>query len=89
LSVIEKSFFNGGKLQDCRPFAVSMTNVLRAFKTQLRRIETTLTDNEKRALLTDFIETYISNDMKKAWDAICIKITDDIMDGDVILTYAW
>lgn len=76
-------------MQDCRPFAVSMTNVLRAFKTQLRRIETTLTDNEKRALLTDFIDTYISNDMKKAWDAICIKITDDIMDGDVILTYAW
>lgn len=65
-----------------------MTNALRAFKTQLRRIETSLSDNEKRALLTESIDTYIRNDMKKAWDAICIRMKDKIVDGDVVLTYA-
>ncbi|KAL1489674.1 hypothetical protein ABEB36_013616 [Hypothenemus hampei] len=74
-------------IQDCRPFAVSMTNALRAFKHQLRHIDTNHSDNEKRAILLEFIETYVRNDMLKAWDAICMKVNEKILNGDVILIY--
>ncbi|XP_066252590.1 translation initiation factor eIF2B subunit delta [Euwallacea similis] len=74
-------------LQGCRPMAVSMTNALRAFKLQLRSIDTSLSDNQKRATLLESIDTYINNDIKKAWDAICLKVNTKIVNGDVILTY--
>lgn len=76
-------------MQECRPFAVSMSSALRSFKLQLRRIDSTLSDEEKRALLLSAIETYISNDMVKAWDAICLRVNAKIVEGDVILTYGW
>lgn len=74
-------------LQKCRPFAVSMTNALRYFKLQLTQIDTNQKDNEKKGKLIDIIDTYISNDIKKAGDAISIKVNEKITDGDVILTY--
>lgn len=74
-------------LQRCRPFAVSMTNALRYFKLQLTQIDTNQKDNEKKAKLIDIIDTYINNDIKKAGDAISIKVNRKISDGDVILTY--
>ncbi|XP_050300888.1 translation initiation factor eIF-2B subunit delta [Anthonomus grandis grandis] len=77
-------------LQECRPFAVSMTNALRTFKQHLRQSidkETNMSDNEKRAKLIDAIDTYIKNDLRKAWEAISIKVTKKIVDGDVILIY--
>ncbi|CAG9762444.1 unnamed protein product [Ceutorhynchus assimilis] len=77
-------------LQECRPLAVSMTNALRSFKQQLRHIETIetgLNDNDKRTRLIDVIDTYIRNDMRRAWDAISIKVNAKIVDGDIILIY--
>jgi len=74
-------------LQECRPFAVSMTNALRYFNLQLTHMDEKLSDNEKRARLIDIIEVYINNDMKKAWDAICMKVNEKIVNGDIILIY--
>ncbi|XP_030767815.1 translation initiation factor eIF-2B subunit delta [Sitophilus oryzae] len=74
-------------LQDCRPFAVSMTNALRHFKVQLTHMDKNLSDNEKRAKLIDVIELYINNDIKRAWDAICMKVNAKIVNNDVILIY--
>ncbi|KAH1019693.1 hypothetical protein HUJ04_009476 [Dendroctonus ponderosae] len=74
-------------LQECRPFAVSMSNALRSFKLQLRPVDSSLSDEEKRARLLGAIETYISNDMVKAWDAICLRVNEKIWEEDVILTY--
>ncbi|KAF7265504.1 hypothetical protein GWI33_021078 [Rhynchophorus ferrugineus] len=74
-------------LQECRPFAVSMTNALRYFKLQLTHMDKSLTDNEKRARLLDVIDLYINNDIKRAWDAICMKVNDKIFTNDVILIF--
>lgn len=76
-------------LQECRPFAVSMTNALRYFKLQLTHMDKYLTDNEKRARLLDVIDLYINNDIKRAWDAICMKVNAKILTNDVILIYGW
>ncbi|KAJ8919624.1 hypothetical protein NQ315_002246 [Exocentrus adspersus] len=74
-------------LQECRPFAVSMTNALRHFKLQLTQIDNNLKDNEKRARLQDVIDVYINDDIKKAGDAISMKVNEKITNGDIILTY--
>lgn len=74
-------------LQECRPFAVSMTNALKFFKLQLTRTDVNLTDNDKKVILIDFIDEYINNDIKKAWDAICMKVNKKIVNEDVILIY--
>lgn len=76
-------------LQNCRPFAVSMTNALRHFKLQLQHIDNKLSDNAKKAKLISVIEDYINDDIKKAGDAISIKVIEKITKGDVILTYGW
>ncbi|KAJ8941406.1 hypothetical protein NQ314_010406 [Rhamnusium bicolor] len=76
-------------LQGCRPFAVSMTNALRHFKLQLTQIDTNLKDNEKKAKLQDAIDTYINDDIKKAGDAISMRVNEKITNGDVILIYGW
>ncbi|XP_018560851.1 translation initiation factor eIF-2B subunit delta [Anoplophora glabripennis] len=74
-------------LQNCRPFAVSMTNALRHFKLQLTQIDSNLKDNEKRAKLQDVIDIYINDDIRKAGDAISMKVNEKIKNGDIILTY--
>ncbi|XP_060531111.1 translation initiation factor eIF-2B subunit delta-like [Cylas formicarius] len=74
-------------LQNCRPLSVSMTNVLRHFKLQLTRMDANLTDNAKKAHLQEVIDLYINNDIKKAWDAISMKVNQKIVDGDVILIF--
>ncbi|KAG5888270.1 hypothetical protein JTB14_025190 [Gonioctena quinquepunctata] len=74
-------------LHSCRALAVSMTNALRHFKLQLTHIDTNLKDNEKRVKLQDVIDTYINDDIKKAGDAISIRVKEKISNGDVILTY--
>lgn len=74
-------------LQECRPFAVSMTNALRHFKLQLTHMDVSLSDNEKKDTLIDVIDMYINNDMRKAWDAICMKVNEKIVNGDIILIY--
>lgn len=74
-------------LQKCRPLAVSMTNALKYFKLQLSQIDTSQKDNEKKVKLLEIIDTYINNDIKRAGDAISIKVNKKITNGDVILTY--
>lgn len=76
-------------LQNCRPFAVSMTNALRHFKLQLTQIDSNLKDNEKRAKLQDVIDIYINDDIRKAGDAISMKVNEKIKNGDIILSYGW
>lgn len=74
-------------LQKCRPFAVSMTNALKYFKLQLTQVNTDDTDLVKKAKLIDIIDTYIHNDIKKAGEAISLKVNQKITNGDVILNY--
>ncbi|CAH1159633.1 unnamed protein product [Phaedon cochleariae] len=74
-------------LQNCRPLAVSMINALRNFNLQLTQIDTNLNDNEKRIKLQDVIDIYINDDIRKAGEAISMRVREKISDGDVILTY--
>ncbi|XP_056642065.1 translation initiation factor eIF-2B subunit delta [Diorhabda sublineata] len=74
-------------LHSCRPLAVSMTNALRYFKLQLTQIDTNLKDTEKKIKLQEIIDTYIHDDIRKASDAISMKVREKISNGDVILTY--
>lgn len=76
-------------LQHSRPIAVSMTNALRHFKLNLTQVDVGLSDNEKRAKLVDIINTYVYEDIGKAGEAISLKVTEKICNGDVILTYGW
>lgn len=76
-------------LQSCRPLAVSMTNALRHFKLNLTQVDTNLSDNQKKAILIDVIETYIQDEIKTASKAISLKVQDKITNGDVILTFGW
>lgn len=69
-------------LQTCRPIAVSMSNALRHFKTELRK-----TTNEKKETLLGIIDTYIYDEINKAGEAISMKVNEKISNGDVILTY--
>lgn len=74
-------------LHSCRPLAVSMMNALRYFKLQLTQIDTNLKDSEKKVKLQEIIDTYIHDDIRKASDAISMKVREKISNGDVILTY--
>uniref|UniRef100_A0A6P7GSW6 Translation initiation factor eIF2B subunit delta n=1 Tax=Diabrotica virgifera virgifera TaxID=50390 RepID=A0A6P7GSW6_DIAVI len=74
-------------LHSCRPLAVSMTNALRHFKLQLTHIDTNIKDTEKKIKLQDIIDTYIHDDINKAGDAISMKVSKKISNGDVILTF--
>lgn len=76
-------------LQHSRPIAVSMTNALRHFKLNLTQVDISLSDNEKRAKLVDIINTYVYEDIGKAGEAISLKVTEKICNGDVILIYGW
>lgn len=66
-----------------------MTNALRHFKLHLTKIDTNLSDNEKKAKIIDVIDTYIQDDIAKAGEAISMKVTEKICNGDVILIYGW
>lgn len=76
-------------LQHSRPIAVSMTNALRHFKLNLTQVDIGLSDNEKRTKLNDIIDTYVEEDIEKAGQAISLKVTEKICNGDVILIYGW
>lgn len=80
---------NTNYLHECRPPAVSMTNALRHFKLHLTQLDTNLDDDKKRDHLQNVIDTYINDDIKKAGEAISIKVREKITNGDVILTYGW
>ncbi|RZC39882.1 translation initiation factor eIF-2B subunit delta [Asbolus verrucosus] len=56
-------------LQSCRAFAVSMSNALRHFKLKLQEA-TTLDDSDKKETLLNNINTYISEEIDKAGEAI-------------------
>ncbi|KAF2879045.1 hypothetical protein ILUMI_27139 [Ignelater luminosus] len=74
-------------LSSCRPLAVSMTNALKHFKIHLTQMDTNLSDDAKRALLLENVETYITDQIDKAGEAISIQVLGKIFDNDVILTY--
>lgn len=76
-------------LQSCRPLAVSMMNALRHFKLNLTQIDTNLSDNQKKARLTDVIEIYLHDEIEKAGEAISLRVQHKITNGDIILTYGW
>lgn len=76
-------------LQKCRPLAVSMTNALKHFKFNLTQIDTNLLDNQKKVKLIDVIEIYIQDEIKKAGEAISLKVQTKITNEDIILTYGW
>lgn len=80
-------------LQMCRPFAVSMTNALRHIKLHLTKIGRSdgkiLSDDEKKGLLLDGINTYIRDEIGMADKAISLFVQGKIVNGDVILIYGW
>lgn len=76
-------------LQHSRPIAVSMTNALRHFKLNLTQVDVNLSETEKKSKLIDVINTYVYEDIAKAGEAISLKVTEKICNGDVILTYGW
>lgn len=76
-------------LSSCRPLAVSMTNALRHFKIHLTQVDTNLSDDEKRTALLDNVETYTTDQIDKAGEAISLQVLGKIFDNDVILTYGW
>lgn len=74
-------------LQKCRPLAVSMINAIRHIKLHLTQISTSLSDDEKKTVLLDVIDTYIRDEIGMADEAISITVQAKISKGDVILTY--
>lgn len=74
-------------IQKCRPMAVSMNNALRLFKLQLTQMDVSKSDDQKKEILSDFIDTYIKNEILLAGEAISAKVSEKISNGDVILIY--
>ncbi|XP_053674479.1 translation initiation factor eIF-2B subunit delta [Anopheles nili] len=74
-------------LHRCRPFSVSMTNAMRDVKMHARQLDGKVSDSEQKESLLESIESYISDHIEKAEDAICLSVQQKICDGDVILTY--
>lgn len=76
-------------LQKCRPLAVSMTNALRHIKLYLTQISTNLSDEEKKDLILEGIDTYIRDEIGMADKAISLFVQAKIVQDDVILIYGW
>lgn len=78
---------NIAHLQKCRPFSVSMTNALKYIKMHNRQLNAKDSDSTQKELLLDAVNTYVSDQIEKAEEAISISVQQKIYDGDVILTY--
>ncbi|CAO1325274.1 unnamed protein product [Diamesa tonsa] len=74
-------------LQNCRPFAVSMTNALKFIKLMISQDVSDDTESEKKKHLMDRIDTYAREQMETAMISISMKVREKISNGDVILTY--
>ncbi|EZA54051.1 hypothetical protein DMN91_000102 [Ooceraea biroi] len=76
-------------LHHCRPKAVSMDNAMRHLKWQMTQFPSTLSDDEAKNKLQNIIDTYISEQIQLADQAISLTIQRKISDGNVILTYGF
>lgn len=76
-------------LRHCRPLGVSMQNAMRHLTWQMTQFSSTLSDEKAKNKLQGVIDTYISDQINKADEAISITMRSKILDGDVILTYGY
>lgn len=64
-----------------------MANALKAVKGQITHLPDNETEEQHKATLGEFIETYIVEQIQKATQAISEKVQEKIAKGDVVLTY--
>ncbi|KAL0134312.1 hypothetical protein PUN28_001249 [Cardiocondyla obscurior] len=76
-------------LHHCRPLGVSMRNAIRHIQWHMTQFSTTLLDEDAKNKLQGIIDTYISEQIELADQAISLKIQSKISDGNVILTYSY
>ncbi|CRL08648.1 CLUMA_CG021411, isoform A [Clunio marinus] len=74
-------------LQNCRPFAVSMTNALKYIKMLVSLEDSDTSDDDKKQRLIEKIDTYAKEQIETAAIAISLKVREKISNGDVILIY--
>lgn len=76
-------------LHHCRPLAVSMKNAVRHLKWQMTRFSSLWSDEQSKSKLQDIIDTYISEQIQLAGEAISQRIESKILNGNVILIYGF
>ncbi|XP_044750101.1 translation initiation factor eIF-2B subunit delta isoform X2 [Coccinella septempunctata] len=76
-------------LQQRKHVTFFMMNAFKAFKTFLMQLDKNLPDEEKKEKLTDFIDTFIQDQIIKAGMAISLKIKEKIFNNDEILVFGW
>ncbi|XP_045480043.1 translation initiation factor eIF-2B subunit delta [Harmonia axyridis] len=76
-------------LQKRKHVSFSMLNSLKAFKVFLTQLDKTLSDDEKKESLSEYIDTYIQEQIITAGIAISLRVEEKISNNDEILVYGW
>ncbi|XP_043917429.1 translation initiation factor eIF-2B subunit delta isoform X2 [Protopterus annectens] len=76
-------------LIQCRPLSASMGNAIKYVKKEISNIQSTVKEEEAKAILKECIDKYIQEKIYLAAKAICKFAIEKISDGDVILIYGY
>ncbi|XP_035217012.1 LOW QUALITY PROTEIN: translation initiation factor eIF-2B subunit delta-like [Stegodyphus dumicola] len=76
-------------LNNCRPLSVSMVNAVKFLKHQINKIESNVEEEEAKKSLCKFINNFVTEEILLAREAIGNSASAKIVDGDVILVYAY
>ncbi|PLB38063.1 translation initiation factor eIF2B subunit delta [Aspergillus candidus] len=75
-------------LSTCRPLSISQGNAIRALKLEIASIDPSVPEAEAKAVLSEFIDSFIREKITVADQVIAGSAAQKIQDGDVIVTYA-
>lgn len=76
-------------LMQCRPLSASMGNAIKYIKKEISNIQSTVKEEEAKAILKEYIDKYIQEKIHLAAKAISKYAIEKINNGDVILIYGY
>ncbi|QDS77136.1 hypothetical protein FKW77_001183 [Venturia effusa] len=75
-------------LKSCRTISVSMGNAIRILKDAIANVDPSTSDEEAKADLCECIDTFLRERITAADELIATMASDNVKDGDVIITFA-